>query len=206
VFEETQVKASHVLFVTLALGATSLAAQAEESDRWIWRAGVHNVAPKSNNHAIVNVDDGAMFTFSGTYLFTPNWGLEVLAGLPFKHDINLNGGGKVAETKHLPPTISVQYHFNPGGTVRPYVGAGVNYTLFFDEKTTGALAGSKLDLDPSFGVAAQAGLDVAIGSDWFINVEARWIDIDTDAKLNGADIGTVKLDPWVYGVSIGRRF
>lgn len=199
-------KASHVLFVTLALGATSLAAQAEESDRWIWRAGVHNVAPKSNNHAIVNVDDGAMFTFSGTYLFTPNWGLEVLAGLPFKHDINLNGGGKVAETKHLPPTISVQYHFNPGGTVRPYVGAGVNYTLFFDEKTTGALAGSKLDLDPSFGVAAQAGLDVAIGSDWFINVEARWIDIDTDAKLNGADIGTVKLDPWVYGVSIGRRF
>jgi outer membrane protein len=206
VFEETQVKASHVLFVTLALGATSLAVQAEESDRWIWRAGVHNVAPKSNNHAIVNVDDGAMFTFSGTYLFTPNWGLEVLAGLPFKHDINLNGGGKVAETKHLPPTISVQYHFNPGGTVRPYVGAGVNYTLFFDEKTTGALAGSKLDLDPSFGVAAQAGLDVAIGSDWFINVEARWIDIDTDAKLNGADIGTVKLDPWVYGVSIGRRF
>ncbi|HEY8538394.1 MAG TPA: OmpW family outer membrane protein [Steroidobacteraceae bacterium] len=199
-------KASHVLFLSLAIGAMPLAAQAQDADRWIWRAGAHNVAPKSNNHAVVNVDDGAMFTFSGTYLFTPNWGLEVLAGLPFKHDINLNSGGRVAETKHLPPTISVQYHFNPSGTVRPYVGAGVNYTLFFDEKTTGALAGSKLELDPSFGLAGQVGLDVAINSNWFINVEARWIDIDTDAKLNGADLGTVEIDPWVYGLSIGRRF
>jgi outer membrane protein len=200
------VKVAHVLFLTLALGATSTAVQAQEDDRWIWRAGAHHVAPKSDNHAIVNVDSGAMFTFSGTYLFAPNWGVEVLAGLPFKHDINLNGGGKVGEAKHLPPTISLQYHINPTGTVRPYLGAGLNYTLFFSEKTSGALAGSKLSLDPSFGVAAQVGVDVSLGSDWFINVDARWMDIDTDAKLDGANIGTVELDPWVYGISIGRRF
>lgn len=199
-------KTAHVLFVALAMGSVSVAAEAQESDRWIWRTGVHSVQPKSNNHAIVNVDSGAMLTFSGTYLFAPNWGVEVLAGLPFKHDINLNAGGRVAETKHLPPTVSLQYHFNPTGAVRPYAGAGLNYTLFFKEDTTGALAGSKLELDPSFGVAAQAGLDVSIGSNWFINAEVRWIDIDTDAKLNNSSLGTVEIDPFVYGLSIGRRF
>jgi outer membrane protein len=204
--EETTVKTAHALLLSLAIGSVSIAAEAQESNHWIWRAGVHSVQPKSDNHAIVNVDGSAMLTFSGTYLFAPNWGVEVLAGLPFKHDINLNAGGKAAETKHLPPTVSLQYHFNPSGAVRPYVGAGLNYTLFFNEKTTGALSGSKLELDPSFGVAAQAGLDVAIGSDWFVNAEVRWIDIDTDAKLNGAGLGTVELDPFVYGLSIGRRF
>lgn len=65
---------------------------------------------------------------------------------------------KAAETEHFPPTVSLQYHFNPNGNLRPYVGAGVNYTLFFSAKTRGALADSKLELDPSFGLAAQAGL------------------------------------------------
>lgn len=199
-------KTAHVLLLALALGSASAAVQAEETDRWIWRAGVHTVQPKSNNHAIVNVDTGTMLTFGGTYLLTPNWGVEVLAALPFQHDINLNGGGQVAETDHLPPTVSVQYHFRPNANVRPYVGAGLNYTLFFDEKTRGALAGSKLELDPSFGLAAQAGVDISIGSMWFVNVDARWMDIDTDAKLDSAKIGTVELDPYVYGISIGRRF
>jgi outer membrane protein len=203
---EMFVKTAHVLFLSLALGSLSATADAQEADRWIWRAGVHSVQPKSDNHGVVNVDSAAMLTFSGTYLFASNWGVEVLAALPFKHDINLNGGGRVAETKHLPPTVSLQYHFNPTGAVRPYIGAGVNYTLFFDEKTTGALAGSKLKLDPSFGLAAQAGLDVSLGSDWFINVDVRWMDIDTDAKLNGSGLGTVEIDPLVYGLSIGRRF
>jgi outer membrane protein len=182
------------------------AAQAQDAGDWIWRVGVHTVRPKSDNHGIVNVDDGAMLTFNGTYMFAPRWGVELLAGLPFKHDINLNGGGQVAETKHLPPTLSLQYHFNPNGKWRPYVGAGVNYTLFFDEKTTGALAGSKLELDPSWGLGAQLGVDVQLSGDWFVNVDARWLDIDTDAKLNGANIGTVEIDPYAFGLSIGRRF
>ena len=198
-------KTAHVLLAALVFGATA-AAQAQDTDRWIWRAGVHNVDPKSDNHDVVNVDSAAMLTFGATYLFAPNWGVEVLAALPFEHDINLNGGGKVAETKHLPPTVSLQYHFNPNGTVRPYVGAGVNYTLFFSEKTRGALADSKLELDPSFGLAAQAGLDVSIGSDWFVNLDVRRMDIDSDAKLDGSNLGTVEIDPLVYGLSIGRRF
>lgn len=185
---------------------TALPTQAQDAGDWIWRVGVHNVRPKSDNHALVNVDAAASLTFNATYMLAPNWGVEVLAALPFEHDINLNGGGKVAQTKHLPPTVSLQYHFNPDGAWRPYVGAGVNYTLFFDEKTRGALAGTKLELDPSWGLAAQAGLDINLGSDWFANVDARWLDIDTDAKVNGASIGSVEIDPLAFGLSIGRRF
>lgn len=181
-------------------------AQAQDTGDWIVRIGVHSVQPKSNNSALVNVDSAATLTFNGTYMYTPNWGVELLAALPFSHDINLNGGGKVAETKHLPPTASLQYHFNPNGRVRPYVGAGLNYTLFFDEKTSGALAGAKLELDPSFGPAAQVGLDADIADVWFINVDARWFDIDSDAKVNGAKLGKVEIDPYAVGVSFGRRF
>lgn len=193
------------IFSVLASTAV-LPARAQDAGDWIWRVGVHNVRPKSDNHAVVNVDAAASLTFNATYMLAPNWGVEVLAALPFEHEINLNGGGKVAETKHLPPTLSVQYHFNPNGTWRPYLGAGLNYTLFFDEKTSGALAGTKLELDPSFGLAAQAGLDVQLSGAWFANVDLRWMDIETDAKLNGARIGNVVIDPYAFGLSIGRRF
>ena len=182
------------------------ATQAQDTGDWIWRVGVHDVLPKSDNHDVVNVDAGATLTFNATYMVAPNWGVELLAALPFSHDINLNGGGKVAETKHLPPTLSLQYHFNPNRAWRPYLGAGVNYTLFFDEKTSGALAGNKLELDPSWGLSAQAGVDVELGSNWFINADARWFDIDSDARLNGASLGTVEIDPYAFGVSVGRRF
>lgn len=113
---------------------------------------------------------------------------------------------QVGKTKHLPPTLSLQYHFAPQATLRPYVGVGLNYTLFFEEKTQGALAGTKLELDPSFGLAGQVGVDVALNDLWFVNADVRYIDIDSDAKLNGASLNTVNIDPYVIGVSIGRRF
>jgi outer membrane protein len=198
-------KLQAALLAGLAVAVGS-AAHAQDAGDWIWRAGVHTVQPKSDNHGLVNVDSATMLTFSGTYLLTPNWGVEVLGAAPFEHDINLNGGGKVAETKHLPPTVSLQYHFNPNGAVRPYVGAGLNYTIFFSEDTTGALSSGKLELDESFGPAVQVGMDIDIATDWFINLDARWFDIDTDAKLDGADLGAVHIDPYAFGVSIGRRF
>lgn len=190
----------------LAAATAALPARAQDAGDWIWRVGVHNVRPKSDNHAVVNVDAAASLTFNATYMLAPHWGVELLAALPFEHDINLNGGGKVAAAKQLPPALSLQYHFNPNGAWRPYLGAGVNYTLFFDEKTSGALDGTDLELDPSWGVAAQAGLDVRLGGVWFVNVDARWMDIDTDAKLNGTSLGTVGIDPYAFGLTVGRRF
>jgi outer membrane protein len=190
--------------VTAALAAP--AARAHERGDWLIRGGFHTVDPKSDNGDVVEVKDDTMFTFNITYMLSPNWGLELLAALPFEHEIALVDGPTVASTKQLPPTFSAVYHFLPERQFQPYVGLGVNVTLFFDEDTRGPLAGADLDLDNSVGAAAVAGLDVDLGSNWFMNVDVRYLDIDTDAKLNGVKLETVKIDPWAFGVNVGYRF
>lgn len=90
--------------------------------------------------------------------------------------------------------------------MRPYLGLGVNYTLFYDEKTTGALKGSKLQLQDSFGTTFQIGMDVSLGADWFVNIDARWLEIETRAKLGDIDLGTIEIDPYAVGLSFGRHF
>lgn len=200
---KTEVKT--LLAVALCVGGT-LSTQAAPGDLLL-RVGVHNVAPKSSNHPLVNVDDGTSLTLSGTYFLGNHVAVEVLGAVPFKHDINLNANGaKVAETTHLPPTVTLQYHFAPDApTLRPYVGAGLNYTSFYDEKTRGALAGNKLSLDNSMGLAVDAGVDLALGAEWAVNLNIRWFDIDTDARLDGTALGTVQIDPWAYGLMFTRK-
>lgn len=176
--------------------------------------GVHNVAPKSNNAdlgggARIEVGDSVRPTVTGEYFIADNLGIELIAALPFQHDIDIAGpAGKVngGSTKHLPPTLSVQYHFGaPDARIKPFVGAGVNYTWFFGEDTTGPLAGSKLSLDNSWGAALHAGIDFKVGNG-AIRIDARKIDIDTDATLNGAKLGTVNIDPMVYGAAYVMKF
>jgi outer membrane protein len=205
---ETNMKKNAAATVLAALGiALTGAAQADDvSSPWIVRLGMHDVDPKSNNHAVVNVGSAKSLTFNVTRMLDEHWGVELLAALPFEHDIYLNTGGKVADVKHLPPTLSAQYHFAPGAKIRPYVGAGLNATIFFSEHTTGALDGTKLSLGTSFGAAAQLGMDFDISDNWFLNADARWIDIGSRAKLDGTSLGSVAIDPLTIGVSIGRKF
>lgn len=193
-------------FALLASAVVTPATHAQEAGAWLWRAGAHTVAPKSNNNSLVNVDSASMLTFDVTYLPIPSFGIELLAALPFEHDINLNSGGKIATTRQLPPTMTFQYRPFPAARLRPYAGLGTVYTLFYDEKTTGALRGSKLQLRDSFGTTFQVGMDVPLSSNWFVNFDARWLEIETRAKLNGTDLGTVELDPYAVGLSIGRSF
>lgn len=213
-------------------------AQAYEAGDWLVRVGVTSVDPKSDNletavpgtggpvPVTIEVDSGTTLTFNGTYFFSPQWGLEILAAAPFNHDIEIAGIGKIAETDHLPPTVSFQYHFLPDAAFRPYVGVGLNATLFFstdiDQRlidtvealnglAPGTITGGDLDLDTSFGLAAQVGADWALNENWVLNVDVRWIDIDTDAELTlegvgTLDLGTVEIDPWVYGINIGYKF
>jgi len=195
--------ATATILATFGLAQSALA---QDAGDWIVRAGFHSIQPKSHNHPLVDVQEATGLTFSTTYMATEHWGVELLAALPFLHEIRLNGADAVGETDLLPPTLSAQYHFNPHGQVRPYVGAGLNYTVFSSERTWGALLGTKLELDPSFGPAAQVGVDIDIVPGWFLNLDARWFDIDTDAKLDGADAGKIRLDPYAFGLSLSRRF
>lgn len=193
------------ILVLAMLGASSVATAHEAGD-WLVRIGGSQVDPKSNNGDVVNVDADSSISATLSYMLTEHWAIDVLAAWPFEHDINLNGGPEVGSTKHLPPTVSVQYHFLPNADFQPYVGLGINYTTFFDEETTGPLAGSDLSLDDSWGLAAQVGIDWMLGDTWFFNLDARYIDIETDAFLDGAFLEKVEIDPMVYGAHIGFRF
>ena len=199
------------LAVALVLGGLAAPAFAQQAGEWTFGIGAHQVNPKSDNGSLVNgtldveVGSNVRPTITAEYFVRDNLGIEVLAAWPFEHDISIKGVGQVGSTKHLPPTISLQYHFGEG-KVKPFVGAGINYTLFMSEETEGALAGSDLELDDSFGLALHAGVDFKVGEKGAIRIDARWIDIDTDAKLNGVDIGTVNIDPLVYGAAYVFQF
>jgi len=202
-------KLTTALLCALAFGAA--VAHADESDHWVVKVGVHNVDPKSDNGSLVNgalkteVGSNVRPTITAEYLFDANWGIEALAAVPFEHDVKLNGV-QSATTKHLPPTVNVQYHFNPSGSVSPFVGVGLNYTYFFSEHTTGPLAGTKLSLSNTWGAAVHGGVDFRINDRWLFTLDARWIGIEPDASVNGVKVGTVHIDPFVYGVAVGYRF
>ncbi len=192
--------------ISLILATAAVPAVAQSAGDWTLGVGVHQVNPKSDSGVDgLDVDSNVRPTITGEYFIADNLGIEVLAALPFEHDITV-GGATVGSTKQLPPTVSLQYHFNSTGTVSPFIGAGLNYTTFFSEDTEGALQGADLKLDDSWGLAAHAGLDFAIGQKGAIRVDVRWIDIDSDASVNGSDLGTVEIDPLVYGASYVFKF
>ena len=196
------------LAAVLALAATP----AQSAGSWTVGIGAHNVAPKSDNGTLtatplgnltMDVGSNVRPTITGEYFLQDNLGIEVLAALPFQHDISVAGVGKVGSTKHLPPTVSLQYHFGQG-KVKPFVGLGVNYTRFFSTKAEGAIAGANLDLSDSWGLAAHLGVDFKVGEKGAIRLDYRKVDIDTRVKLNGANLGTkntVNIDPSVYGIA-----
>lgn len=168
---------------------------------WIEPDGSSNTAAGS-----IDVDGAASATFTFEYFIADRIGIEVLASYPFEHDINLAGSGKVGTTKHLPPTVSLQYYFDTGSSVTPFIGAGINYTYFFDEDGKGALAGTSINLDDSWGLALHAGADFDLNEKSALRVDVRYIDIETDVEVGGADIGKVKIDPWVFGASYIIKF
>ncbi|MCK2182467.1 OmpW/AlkL family protein [Halomonas getboli] len=199
--------------ISTLLAATGLAASGQAlaygAGDLYTRVGVAKVAPESDNGELadgaydVDVQDDNGFAFTLGYRFTDTLGLELLAAQPFEHDIRLNGDS-MASTQHLPPTLTLQY-YPFGGTqarVQPYAGVGVNYTHFSDE----TIDAGDLELDDSWGAAAQLGVDLLIDEHWALNAAAWYLDIDTDAELNGADIGTVEIDPVVVMGGVSFRF
>jgi outer membrane protein len=212
---------SVAIAVTL-LGTISSAFAYEQGD-WVVRVGMSNIAPddSSNNVSVagadlgvgVNVDSNTQLGLNFVYLYSPHLAIEVLAASPFNHDIGLDTVGPLGSTKHLPPSVSANYYFSePSAKFQPYVGVGINYTIFFDEEFSSANSNagfSKLHLDNSFGLAAQVGFDYMLDEKWLVNASLRWFDIDTEASfdLNGsAGNVDVSIDPFVYSITAGYRF
>ena len=219
------------LIAGLASGAASV--QAYEAGDWILRLGAVTVSPNEDSDKIVlptspptvldgvSVDDDTQLSIIGAYMVSDNFGVELLAATPFEHSMSIKGTNLDAGTsKQLPPTLMAQWY--PRGNQsgwQPYFGVGVNYTIFFDESADkdlkdalGAIIGAEkvdLSLENSFGLAAQAGVDIPLSGNWALNAGVWYIDIGTTAKVK-TDVGTVKfdvdIDPWVYNIGIAYKF
>ncbi|EGR0658564.1 outer membrane protein OmpW [Vibrio cholerae] len=207
------------LAVLAALSSAPVFAH-QEGD-FIVRAGIASVVPNDSSDKILGsqselaVNSNTQLGLTLGYMITDNISFEVLAATPFSHKIStdLLGLGDIAETKHLPPTFMVQYYFGEANsTFRPYVGAGLNYTTFFDESFNGTGSSATLTdlkLDDSWGLAANAGVDYMLNDSWFLNASVWYANIETTAtyKYGGAAQSTdVKINPWVFMIAGGYKF
>jgi outer membrane protein len=211
---------SGLITATVLSIAIAAPAFAHQKGDIIMRAGAIVVAPNESSENVLGslgefkVNDNTQLGLNFTYMATDNIGIELVAATPFTHEVALEGlGGTIAEVKHLPPTLLAQYYFgNSGSNFRPYVGAGVNLTVFFDTdlNSNGTEKGlSNLDMSNSFGLAAQVGIDYKINQKWLINASVMYADISSDVTFDvGADSYKIKtdIDPLVYMVSVGYVF
>lgn len=197
-----------VLVGCAVIFALTAQAHADESvpRHWIARIGIHPVDPKPDNHAEYQIDNAAGLSVGATYLFSKHWGFEVFGAFPPAHELRTKGGDRAAKFEMRPASATLQYHVtDASGVFRGYAGAGIAYTQIGSEHAKGALAGSTLELDNSTGIALTLGLDMNLGSKWFVNIDARWLDIDSDLHIDGADRGQLAIDPLMFGMSVGRR-
>ncbi|KDR34663.1 membrane protein [Caballeronia grimmiae] len=151
----------------------------------------------------VDVNNAIVPELDFTYMIRDDIGVELILGTS-RHQVTSNIGG-LGGVGVLPPTLLLQYHFNHQGRVRPYVGAGLNYTYFYNDKLKAGDTPVSIKRS-SFGPALQAGVDVQVTKTLFVNADVKKIWMRTSASAGGADLGSLKIDPWVLGLGVGMKF
>jgi outer membrane protein len=215
--------AAAVAVMTLASGAATGAMAQSANDwqvarkgDWIVTGRITDVSSSADDSIFtaagvdtglaVDVEHDIMPTLGFTYFLTDNISVEAILGTT-QHQIRAQGPGTdvaVHETWVLPPVVTLQYRPMPEARVSPYVGAGINYMLFYNGDDQN---GFTVDLENGFGYALQAGADVAVSGPWTINVDVKKVWFETEATINGGALTSdVNLDPWVVSVGVGRKF
>lgn len=178
-------------------------AQAAEGD-WLARARVIHINPDASSSALnLDVDSQTTLELDFSYFISEKLALELILATK-KHEVTA-GGSPIGTVTHLPPTLTLQYHFQPDAAFRPYVGAGVNFTRFYKVK----LGNGALDLDNrSWGGALQAGVDIPLGKTLFLNLDIKkiWLDSDVIVKATGARAAHLDIDPLIFGLGVGMAF
>ncbi|KAA2285042.1 OmpW/AlkL family protein [Arenimonas fontis] len=174
--------------------------------------GYQNVNPKSGNGTLAgaeaDVNDDWSLTGSVAWHFADNWSAELWSGLArFEHEVSLAGLGTVAGVEHRPTTLGINYHFMSEGRFRPFVGLGYGWVSLSGERTLGPLAGLGIRADDANGISFNAGADVYFTENFFLRLDVRKLDFDTDVSIETlGNVGTAEVDPLVYGLSAGIRF
>ncbi|OYY89608.1 MAG: hypothetical protein B7Y45_11405 [Sphingomonas sp. 28-66-16] len=221
---------SLIALAVLGAGLTATPALAREGEglkahdvllrvRGIW------VAPTGQSDGIVPalpndrlaVTDSFAPEVDISWMATNHIGFELIAATT-RHSARGKQGvtagiGKVVNTWVLPPTLTAQYHFNSNGKIRPYLGAGINYTVFWNEKATDGLVAAvgptRVHINDSIGYALQAGVDIDLNRKFFLNLDAKYIDMSPRAQLYTTALGTqtvkTRINPVVVGLGFGVR-
>jgi outer membrane protein len=198
--------------ITLAAVAAVLAPQlaaAQDAGNWIIRGRALNLssANKDSTGLDLTINDKTFPELDISYFLSPNVAAELILTYPQEQKVSA-GGAQIGRFWHLPPTLTVQYHFTGLQGFRPYVGAGINYTHLTNISFTPAVEAAlhpSLKTD-SFGLALQAGVDVPVGGGWLLNLDVKKVQIKTDVSSSGTKVGTFKVDPLLIGVGFGKRF
>lgn len=209
--------------VTALLAGASAQAQSstqEPQGNWLVRLRAVRLDTADKSTAIpsllvpsdaIKVSNKTIPELDVTYFFTPHIAAELVLTVPQKHRVTvqqsaLGGPVNIGSFKHLPPTLMLQYHFRPEATVRPYIGAGINYTRISSVNlyvpTVGALGLER----SSFGLAVGGGVDIQVARNWFLNLDIKKVQIRSDVRLGYQNVSRVKVDPWLFGVGVGYRF
>ena len=228
--------------ISLLLAALlpAMHAQAEQGD-WVVRLRATHISPNESSQlgstvnkavgaavmtpgADLKVDSNTIPELDISYYWTKNIATELILALGTRHDVSISGDSagvvgnqRLGSVNLLPPTLTVQWHFNPDQTFDPYVGAGINATFMLDRNfrfESGATAGEKIRLDrSSFGPALQAGIDVNLKDGWLLNADVKYVWLDSDVEMKSATTGNrwtkidaLDINPWVVSVGIGKRF
>ena len=204
---KTRIALAAALAVTgaLALPASALA----QDGNWLIRARAVNLDPanKDSTGLGLGINSKVIPEVDISYFFTPNIAAELVLTVPQKQTVSSNGAA-IGSLRHLPPTLTLQYHFTGMGALKPYVGAGINYTRFTNVSFAPAVvtALSPTLSKDSVGFAIQAGADYAIAKNVYLNFDVKKVQIDTSVYSFGAKAGQLKVDPWLVGFGVGWRF
>lgn len=202
-----------IVACTLAAVAALSAGVAQAEGPWVVRArAVYLDWDNKNSDGLQNRGVGSVSAENRwipevdiSYFFTKNIAAELVLTYPQGVDVKTSALGGIGHVEALPPSLMLQYHFTDLGAFKPYVGLGLNYTIFTKKSFNTALGKISVD-NNSFGLAAQVGLDYALDKNWFLNVDAKYIRMETDVALDGAKLGKLGLNPVTYGLGVGYRF
>ena len=181
-------------------------------------------APVMSLGAELAVSDKVIPEFDISYYITKNIAAELILAFGTRHNVSITGdtnsvvgNQSLGSVNLLPPTLTAQWHFNPDQLIDPYLGAGINYTLMLDRNakgSAGAINGNKIKIDrDSWGYVLQGGVDINLKNGWLLNADIKYVNIETDVQLKGAATGnqwrsvdSLDINPWVFGIGIGKRF
>ena len=217
-----QVELQRRLRIALVLLALLVPAVAHPAEDWTFRVGASKYHPKGKNGQFENallpgtdleldVESGSGASVDLSRLLTERWGLELMVQLPSEHLLKFEhgpgvGNGTVGEVKRVTTILSAQYHMNPNGRWRPYLGAGFQATFFFDEKGLDYLADESLRFKDALGISGQIGLDIMFSKRWLLNLSARYLVNESELKLNGQKLTDADITGLLWGLHLGYKF